>query len=138
MALSTAIYTILKNNSTISTAFSTRIYPGIAVREPVLPCIVYDIGNIIPDPNATSDLNWDRVDVEVTVIALEYSDAETYATNVRSALSRYIGTVDTEKINTIVFEGMSPGYDPDFTYSGSTTGMGVFTRTCNFTLIRTG
>lgn len=138
MALTVAVYTILKTDATIAGVFSTRIYPGLAAMNTVLPCLIYDIGDIVPDTNQTSDLNWDRVNVTVMVVALKYSDAETYAANVRSALSRYSATVDTEKINTIIFDGMTGGYDPDFVYSGATTGVGVFTRTLNFTLIRTG
>lgn len=136
MALSTAIYTILHNDAMIEAVFSTRIYPGLSAKDPVLPVIIFDIGDCIPDPNQTSDYNWDRVDLSVKCIALEYSQAETYADNVRTALSRYSGTEDSENINTIIFEGFSPDYYPDFIYSGVTTGAGVFVRTANFTIIR--
>jgi len=137
MALSTAIYTLLHNNATIEAAVSDRIYPGIVPFDGGLPCIVYEVGDIVPDNNQTSDYNWDRVSIQVTAITTQYNLSETYGNNIRTALSRYSGTVESEVINTIIFDSMNPGYDPDFTVGVSPTGQGVFMRTCNFTLIRT-
>jgi hypothetical protein len=137
MALSTAIYTILKNNATIAAAVEDRIYPGVVPFNAALPCLVYEVGTITPDPTKDDDYVWDKVDVTVTAITTQYALSETYATNVRTALSRYSGTVDSEVIHTIIFDGMSPGYEDDFTIGNSPTGQGVFTRTVNFTLIRT-
>ena len=137
MALSTAIYTILAGNGTLAAAFGTRIYPAVIPFDVALPCIVFEVGDIQPDYNQTSDLNWDRVNITVTVFTTKYALSETYAGNVRTALSRYSATVDSEVIDTIIFEGMNPDYDPDFTIGDAATGVGVFIRTCNFTLIRT-
>ena len=133
MALSTAIYTLLSADATISAAFGTRIYAGIAPMEVALPCIVFDIASITPDYNQTSDSNWDTCQVTVAVISTKYSTTETYAVNVRTALSRYSGTVDTEKIE-IKYDNEASGYDPDFTVSASATGVGVFVRNMNFTI----
>jgi len=137
MALSTAIYTLLHNNATIAAVVEDRIYPGVVPFNASLPCIVYEIGDIQPNPTQDDDYVWDRVNVTVTVITTQYLLSETYATNVRTALCRYKGTVDTEVIETIIFDGMQPGYEPDFTIGTSPTGQGAFTRTVNFTLIRT-
>jgi hypothetical protein len=137
MSLSHAIYDILHADTTIHGVFTHRIFPGVARADTILPCIVFDITNITPDANATSDYNWDRVNVSVTVIADKYSNCETYATNVRTALNRYSGTQDSEVINSIIYEGESSGYDENFTVSNATQGVAVFTRTCNFILIRT-
>lgn len=137
MALSIAIYNLLHADGTIHGIVTHRIYPGMAIKDPVLPCIVFDIGECVIDHNKTSEYSWDAIGVSVTVIALEYSDAETYATNVRSALSGYKGTQDSEKID-VRCDSIGPSeYLPDFTYSGAVTGMGVFTRTVNFTIFRT-
>jgi hypothetical protein len=138
MALSTAIYTLLHNNATIEAVVGDRIYPGVAPFNASLPCIVYQIGNIDPSPTMDDDLVWDSVTVEVAVITTQYTLSETYATNVRTALSRQYGTVDGEVINTIKFDGMTAEYLPDFTIGDSPVGGGVFIRTVNFTLIRTG
>lgn len=137
MALSTAIYTILHNNATIEAAVGDRIYPGVAPFNASLPCIVYQIGNIEPAPTADDDYCWDSVTVEVAAISTQYTLSETYATNIRTALSRQAGTVDGEVINTIKFDGMTPEYVPDFTIGDSPIAGGVFIRTVNFTLIRT-
>jgi len=137
MALSTAIYTLLHSNATIEAAVGDRIYPGVVPFNAALPCIVYEVGNIDPDPTKDDDYVWDRCEVRVTAISTQYALSETYGTAIRTALSRQSGTVDGEKINTIIFDGMTPGYDPDFTLGNSPVGGGVFLRTCNFTLIRT-
>ena len=136
MALSTAIYTLLHANATIHTAFTHRIYPGVAPMEVTLPCIIFDIGDIQAEHTASTDTAFDRVALTVTVIDSTYSDVETYAQNVRTALDRYSGTSDGEVIEIILYENQQPGFDPEFTYSEATTGVGVHTRTVNFTLIR--
>jgi len=136
MALSTAIYTILHDDATILAAVTDRIYPGVVPFNAALPCIVYEIGDCVPDYNQTSDLDWDRVNVTVTALSTKYATTETYANNIRTALSRYSGVVSSENIETIIFEGWTPGYEADFTIGDATQGIGVFTRTCNFTLIR--
>jgi hypothetical protein len=137
MALSTAIYTLLHNNVTLEAAVSDRIYPGIAPFNASLPCIVFDCGDIQPDPTKDDDYVWDRCTVVVNVITTQYLLSETYATNVRTALSRQSGTVDGEDIETIIFDGMTASYEMDFTVGGTPTGQVVFIRTVNFTLIRT-
>lgn len=138
MALSTAIYTLLHNNATVEAAVGDRIYPGVAPFNASLPCIVYQVGNIEPDPTMDNDYVWDRVTIDVAVISTQYTLSETYATNVRTALSRQSGTVDSEVINTIRFDGITAEYIPEFTIGDSPVGGGVFIRTVNFTLIRTG
>ena len=136
MALSTAIYTLLYADTNVKAAVATRIYPGVAPMEVVLPCITYDIGDIQPENTSSTDTSFDRVTVPVTVIDTTYSDVETLAQHVRAALNNYSGTTSTERIIGILYQGQEPGFDPDFTYSESTTGVGVHTRTVNFVLFR--
>ena len=138
MAISTAIRTLLHDNATIHGIFVHRIYPGVAPMEVVLPCIIYDIGDIQPTQTASTDVGFDRVVVTVSVVDTTYSDVETYAQNVRTALDGYSGTTDSELIEKILYEGQEPNFDPDFTYSEATTGVGAHTRTVTFTLIRKG
>jgi hypothetical protein len=138
MALSTAIKTILTNDATITAFAADRIYPGIAPFNVNLPFIVIKIGNKTPDRNQTSDDDWTRCEVEVDVVSKFYTDTESYADLVRVALNRVSGTVDSEVINTIIYEGESPEYYERLTEGGTTTGQGVFERQVNFTLIKTG
>ena len=136
MALSTAIYTILAADSNVSGAFSTRIYPAVAPMDVDMPCIVYEIGNIA-SINTKDDVTvWDEADCTVMVIATKHSDCETYAGYVRTALDGYTGTVSTEKISEIIYNGQEPGYDTDEIYSSSPQGIAIFTRTLTFTIIR--
>jgi hypothetical protein len=137
MALSTAIYTLLHNNVTIEAAVGDRIYPGVAPFNASLPCLVYKINGIEPNPTKDDDYVWDKVFVSVAAISTQYTLSETYSTNVRTALSRQFGTVDGEEIETIMFDGLTVEYIPDFTIGDSPVGGGVFIFECNFTLIRT-
>jgi hypothetical protein len=136
MALSTAIYTLLYNNATIAAAVGDHIYPGVAAFNAPLPLIVYKINGIDPDPTKDDDYVWDKVSISVAAISTQYTLAETYSTNIRTALSRQSGTVDTEVIETIIFDGLTSDYVRDFTTGDATTGQGVFIFECNFTLIR--
>lgn len=136
MALSTAINTILSANASISGAVGDRIYPAVAPMDADLPLIVYEIGNIQAITTKDDVTVWDEADLTVTVVATLHSSCETYAGYVRTALDGYTGTVDTEKISEIVYEGQEPGYDSDETYSSSPQGIVIFTRALTFTIIR--
>ena len=136
MALSTAVYTILSGNATLAGAVSTRIYPGGVPADATLPLVVYEIGDIQP-VIAIGDINsWDEAELVVTVYSTYHSNTETYAGYVRTALDGYTGTVSTEKIDTIIYRGQSPDFEPDWTVGDSPQGIAVFTRTLNFTIIR--
>ena len=136
MALSTAIYTVLRLNANVLSTFGTNIYAGVAPHDTSLPCIVYEIQNIAPTIAIGSDSDWDECAIVVTVVGTKHSDVETYAGYIRTALQSYSGTVDTEKIDTVKYESQSASYDPDWTNPASPAGVGAFMRTLNFTLIR--
>jgi hypothetical protein len=137
MALSTAIYTLLHNNATIEAAVHDRIYPGVAAWNAALPLIVYKINGIEPDPTKDDDYVWDKVSISVAAISTQYTLSETYSTNIRTALSRQSGTIDSEVIEDIIFDGLTVEYIAEFTTGDTPTGQGVFLFECNFTLIRT-
>ena len=136
MALSKAISTILNNDATITAFAADRIYPGIAPFNVNLPFIVVKVGNKTPDRNVTSDFDWMRCEVEVDVVSKFYTDTETYTDLIVTALNRYSGTVDSEVIDTIIYEGETAEYYERLTEGGTTTGQGVFERQINFTLIK--
>ena len=136
MALSTAIYTILHNNATVAAVVGTRIYPGIVPENVALPCIVYEIDNIVPTLTNTTDLNLDDCTVTVTVMSTKHADTETYAGYIRTALYRYQGTVDSERVEDIEYQSQSAGYQDDKTVNTATKGVGVFWRQLNFSLKR--
>jgi hypothetical protein len=138
MALSTAIKTILTNDATITAFVEDRIYPGIAPFNVNLPFIVVKIGNKTVDRNKSYDFDWTKCDIEVDVVSKFYTDTETYADLIRVALNRVGGTVDTEVIDTIIYEGETAEYYERLTEGGTTTGQGVFERQVNFTLIKKG
>jgi hypothetical protein len=137
MALSTALYTVLRLNADIVTTFSTRIYAGVAPHDTNLPCIVYEINNITPTTAKDSYKGFDACNITVTVVGVKHSDVETYSGYVRTALEGYTGTQSSEKISSVAYESQSAGYDPEWTYGAAAEGAGVFTRTLNFTLYRT-
>jgi hypothetical protein len=136
MALSTALYTLLHNNASIVGVMATRIYPGVAPMDTALPLIVYEIDNILPTIAIGALNDFDNIQVSVQVVGTKHSDVEIYAGYVRTALDGYTGTVDTEAISSIVYNGQEPSYDPDFIVSSAAQGIAVFIRTLNFTIIR--
>jgi hypothetical protein len=138
MALSTAIKTILTNDTTITAFVEDRIYPGIAPFNVNLPFIVVKIGNKTVDRNKSYDFDWTKCDIEIDVVSKFYTDTETYADLIRVALNRVDGTVDSEIIDTIIYEGETAEYYERLTEGGTTTGQGVFERQINFTLIKKG
>lgn len=137
MALSTATYTILRLNSDVLTTFGTRIYPGVAPKDATMPYIVYDIDDIQSTMTNTSDLKFDIAALMVTIVTDKYSLAETYAGYVRTALDRYKGTQDTEKILNIEYISQSPSYDDEYV-TASGKGIVAFMRDMRFDITRQG
>lgn len=129
MALGQAIYEIIRANATALASFGTRIYPMTIPDEPALPAIVYQLDGIEPTFTQTQTEQWDTCSVTLTVYADTYTLCETYADQLRTAISRYRGSAGSETVKETNFISMSDG---DILAIGqseaATTSIGIFTK----------
>ena len=99
MALSTAIYTILRTNANVLVTFADRIFPVAAPPGASLPCLTYTVTSHSQDETKNDPDAFDRINVRIGVYATTYAACETYHNYVYTAMQSYTGTVDTtEKI----------------------------------------
>jgi len=138
MSLGTAIYSLLRTNSTVVSTFGTRIYP-IVIPQNVsanIPAITYQQTGM--NPNDTKDKYstvWNVRTVQLIAYGHSFELAETYCDLIELKMIRYKGTIGGETIKTIYLVDESLDYIQDFTIKGDGKGIGVFTCTMNFNII---
>lgn len=98
MALSLAIYDILRANANVLSTFATRIYPVVIPIGETTPAITYTITNHNQDLAKDDPDGYDEISLRVGVYASTYTLAETYHNYVYTALQNYAATVQSEKI----------------------------------------
>ena len=119
-----AIYSILSNDATVSAMVSTRIFPIVAAQDTAFPFVVYTITNQEPSMTKDGVSPLDTISVQIDCYALEYDANVTLSNAVRSALDFYTGTVQSQAIQRIRFQGQNDGeYDED---------LGVFWQSLDF------
>ena len=136
MALSTAIYNILRSTNDMTTTFGNRICPIEVPLNITIPAISYRVESVDPTFTQGETKQWDDCRVNITIHAPTYILAETYAGYVRTAITHYRGTTGSELVKETNFAGMSDG---EFYFRGkgesSTTGIGVFTKNIEMQII---
>jgi hypothetical protein len=108
--ISKAVYSILSSNTTVTALVSTRIYPLRTPEAITQPFIIY---KTTTDPIDTKDgaSKQHLIDLDLTIFAKSYETAQTIYLATKTALDRYSGTVQTEKIQTIIFIDSRDSYD---------------------------
>lgn len=101
MALANAIHTILKDNATVASLVSTRIYPVEAPQNAEAPYIVFS--RISHDPHDTKSgvSKMDFVRVQIESYAGSYDTALSIDNAVRAALDRFSGTAGSQAVTSI-------------------------------------
>jgi len=136
MALSTAIYTVLRLNANIVTTFATRIYPVVVPMNSTFPALTYQVVSHSETNTHEVANKFDRITIRIGVHAISYTAVETYAGYVYTALSRYKGTQSSEKILSISYDSQSDDVAELTTPPGSTTGQYIFIKYMDFTIYR--
>lgn len=136
MALSTAVYSLIRSNATILAAYGTDIYPSIIPKLVTLPAITYHFTNIIPDETKDFTNKWDTVDTVITIYSYNYTTNEAHAQLIRDELNRYNGTIGGEVIETINYNGESDDVAESNSIGSQGEGTAIYMRVMNFKIIR--
>ena len=107
------IYGVLNADTAVKAAVSTKIYPHIAPQGVVFPVITFRTLQMLPSPSKNNQSLVDLYEVEINVYDKDYTNACTLHDKVRDALHLYKGTVNTVKVQHIVFESSNDGYVED-------------------------
>ena len=136
MALSTAIYNIIRADATCLSAFGDRIEPILIDLGQPMPALSYQIDSITPEETQTEPNEWDVVMITMTVMAETFSLCETYSNNIRTAVTRYVGTTGGVTVLGSNFLGMSFNEILDRgTGEASETGKGIYSSNIQFQII---
>jgi len=102
-----AIYSLLKNNAAIAALVVARIYPGTIIQGDAYPSIYFNVTSANGDHTKNGPAAFHFIDVSITCLDNLYKDCETLADLIRVALDGYEGTVETIKIENIIYNGRS-------------------------------
>ena len=137
MALSTAIYTLLRANSDVLTTFADRIFPVAAPPGASLPCLTYTVTSHAQDETKNDYDAFDTINVRIGVYATTYANCETYHNYVYTALQGYTGTNSSEKILFISCENRrTDDIAYDYNPQGVVTGIFAFVIYMDFQINR--
>lgn len=136
MALSTAIYTILRLNANVLATFGNRIYPVVVPMDSDFPALTYQVINHEETNTKQAANKFDKIGVRVTIYADSYTDCETYYGYVYTALSRYRGTQSSEVITSIAMQSESDDALELTTPTGTSTGQFIYRKNIDFTIFR--
>lgn len=107
--LSDALYTILSGNSALTAVVSTRIYPAYADQTVANPCVIFEIGSQDPEYDKDGAASVVYTNIEIDIFTGSYREGHTIAALVKTALDQYSGTVNSEDIDLIMWEGTDDG-----------------------------
>lgn len=116
MSIEGAIYARLSNYSALAALVSDRIYPVHLPQDSALPAVVFQKVSGIPVPALVADTDLIEARYQVTCIAESYDAAtgvKAVADQVRAALRRYKGTLDSTKIEDVQIIDETDLYDDD-------------------------
>jgi phytoene dehydrogenase-like protein len=108
-----AIYGRLQAVSAVTALVSTRVYPDYAPQNATYPFVVYRLTNNLPSDTKEGPSVLDTAQVTVEAYAATYDAAINVAENVRTALDRYSGTIESIVIDSIRFSN-SQSFDMNF------------------------
>lgn len=102
--ISQAIYNILTNDAPVFAVVGTKIFPNMATQRTDFPYIVYSVVSKVPTDSKDSGLGFDRYRIQVDCVDESYTDVETLASLVRTALDRKTGSYGSMVILQIVYD----------------------------------
>jgi hypothetical protein len=85
--IETELFSVLKNNTQVAAAVSTRIYPLMLPQVSTLPAIVYQRISSTPTTSIDGDSGLDSVRIQVSCWADTYGAAKGLAEKVRTAVN---------------------------------------------------
>lgn len=136
MALSTAIYTILRLNANVLATFADRIYPVVVPIDSEFPALTYQVIGREEANTHQSATNLDKIGVRISIYADSYTDCETYYGYVYTAMSRYKGTQSSVTFATIALQSESDDVLELTSPTGSTTGQFIYRKNIDFTIFK--
>ena len=88
---------------------STRIYPNNVPQDVALPFIAYSI--VSQEPSITKDVvsALDVIRISLDIYSTNYDTSNQIASAVRVALDGYKGTINSQVVQRITFDGQSDG-----------------------------
>lgn len=104
-----AIYSILSNDAGVTALVGTKIYPDIIPLGTAYPATVYSVVSTTPTNVKDGASTLDATVVQVDIYSDDYSEAQSIASAIRTALDTYSGTVATVKVDSCRFAGESTG-----------------------------
>ena len=108
-----AIYSILAENSGVSTVVGTRIYPQIAEQGAAFPFIVYVLKDIEPSDTKSGASTLDEIRYDIVAAAETYAALASLTERIRLALDRFSGTVSGIVVDSIQFTDLDVTNEPD-------------------------
>lgn len=108
-----AIYSILAENSGVSTVVGTRIYPQIAEQGAAFPFIVYVLRDIEPSDTKSGASTLDEIRYDIIAAAETYAALASLTERIRLALDRFSGTVSGIVVDSIQFTDLDVTNEPN-------------------------
>ena len=114
MNIGKAIYSILSNDSSVSSSVGTRIFPSRYIDESgnyQLPFISYQVVSVEPNNTKNGVSTYDYTTAQINIVGNSYNDVITLAQNVRTALDYTSGTYEGVVVDKIFFENSVEVFD---------------------------
>ena len=112
MEIGKAIYSILSNDSDVSTLVETRIFPNVAPQTTEFPFIIYDVTGVQPNDTKDGPSTLDTNDVMISCYSETYSEASDLAKKIRIAMDRITESeYATIKIQSSQFQSYNDIFD---------------------------
>lgn len=114
MNIGKAIYSILSNDSSVSSTVGTRIFPSRYIDESgkyQLPFISYQVVSVEPNNTKNGVSTYDYTTAQINIVGNSYNDVITLAQNVRTALDYTSGTYEGVVVDKIFFENSVEVFD---------------------------
>ena len=114
MNIGKAIYSILSNDSSVSSLVGTRIFPSRYIDESgkyQLPFISYQVVSVEPNNTKNGVSTYDYTTAQINIVGNSYNDVITLAQNVRTALDYTSGTYEGVVVDKIFYQDQNELYD---------------------------
>lgn len=107
------IFDLLSNDATVSAEVGTAIYPVRAPQGHAATYIVYQV--VANGPTAVKDhaSTLDTTRVQVSTVAADYATAVSIDDAARKALDRQTGSIASETVDLIDYQGSVDGFDEE-------------------------
>jgi hypothetical protein len=129
MSIENAIYTMLNGHAGLSALVGVRIYPMYLPQTPTLPACAYRLTSAQTISLLATDTNIIEARYEIAVFSKTYDQCVATADQLRQALQRQSGTVETVVILDITIDNIDQSFDQDFEIYEITTDVTISYRT---------